>query len=221
MNPSFNLIYDLSQFLTPLHVMWFLSGGWAIDYHLERITRERCDLDISVPVSDRRACIEFFLRHDWQVEGKLGDGFKTLHKLSDYQDEIHYFWSFPKDVDFIGEYIDDKDNRRIAYNRKVQEKLDFIEVFFDRIESQHLICRRNPRVKGHVDQAVLQRDGLRYLAPEWVLLFKSNRLSEKNLQDFDSAIGSLDMHTLMWLVQSLSLVYGDSHPWLEQLQAQT
>jgi hypothetical protein len=53
---------SLVSLLDPLSVEWFVSGGWAIDVHINRITRERGDLDISVPFSDRRKCIEFFLR---------------------------------------------------------------------------------------------------------------------------------------------------------------
>jgi hypothetical protein len=219
MDPSFKLIYALKQFLNPLHVRWFLSGGWAIDFHLNQITRQRGDLDISVPFSTRLVCIEFFLNQGWQIEAKLGNGFKTLQKLSDYQKEIRYFWSFPKKVDFISEYINENGNRRIAYNREVQDRLDYIEVFFDQIEGQHLIYRRDPQVRENISQAILERNGLRYLAPQWVLLFKSKNLSEKNIQDFDAAVASIDVNARAWLGQSLSRVYGDSHPWLNQLLA--
>ncbi|HSR31370.1 MAG TPA: hypothetical protein VLY63_12460 [Anaerolineae bacterium] len=58
---------------------------------------------------------------------------------------------------------------------------------------------------------------MRYLAPEVVLLFKSNRLSEKNLLDFDAAVDSLDGDALRWFTEALLLVYENSHPWLNQL----
>ena len=180
MNSSFVLIINLVSFLDPLSVDWFVSGGWAIDIHLNRVTRERCDLDISVPFSDRLKCIEFFLGEGWRIEGKLGGGFRTLHKVSDYYDDILYFWSFPEGVDFVSEYVDDDGNRRIAYNRDSQNELDYIEVFFNIIKDGHFIFREDPRVKRRKERAILERDSVRYLAPEVVLLFKSNRLSEKN-----------------------------------------
>ena len=216
MNSPFSLINNLVNFLNPFDSKWFVSGGWAIDLHLDRITRERGDLDISVPHSDRLDCIEFFLSKDWQVEGKLCDGFKTLREISDYDDEVHYFWSFPKGVGFMGEYVDERGNRRISYNRTTQNDLDYIEVFFDRIEDGQYIFRRDPRVKQREERAILVRDGVRYLAPELVLLFKSNDLSEKNLMDFDAAIGSLDTEAVTWLKGALSLIYAGIHPWLER-----
>ena len=218
MNSSFALINRLVNFLEPLSVEWFVSGGWAIDIHLNRITRERCDLDISVPFSDRLKCIEFFLEEGWRIEGKLGGGFQTLRKISDYNDAIHYFWSFPEEVDFVSEYVDDAGNRRIAYNRDIQNELDYIEVFFDIIEDSRFIFRRDPRVKRHADRAIRERDSVRYLAPEVVLLFKSSRLSEKNLQDFYAAVDSLDWDALVWLIEALSLVHRKSHAWLKQLE---
>ena len=218
MNSSFALMNDLDNFLNLLDAKWFVSGGWAIDIHLNRITRERCDLDISVPSSDRLKCIEFFLDKGWRIEGKLHDGFKSLQKISDYTDDIHYFWSFPEGVNFVSEYVDARGNRRIGYNRNFQSKLDYIEVFFDSIEYGHFIFRRDPRVKRHEDWAILERDGLRYLAPELILLYKSNSLSEKNILDFHVTVDTLNDDSLTWLQQALSFVYGNSHQWLELLE---
>jgi len=218
MNSPFALINSLANFLDPLGVEWFVSGGWAIDIHLNRVTRERCDLDISVPFSDRLKCIEFFLKACWRIEGKLGKGFKTLRKVGDYNDDIHYFWSFPEGADFVSEYVDHNDNRRIAYNRDSQSELDYIEVFFDKIEDGNFIFRREPRVKRREQRAILQRDNVRYLAPEVVLLFKSNKLSEKNLLDFNAAVDFLDRDALLWFTEALSLVHENSHSWLKQLE---
>lgn len=218
MNSSFVLINNLVNFLGPLSVEWFVSGGWAIDIHLNRVTRERCDLDISVPFSDRLKCIEFFRGEGWRIEGKLGGGFRTLCEVSDYQDDILYFWSFPEGVDFVSEYVDNDGNRRIAYNRDFQNELDYIEVFFDVIKDGHFIFRKDTRVKRRKERAILERDGVRYLAPEVVLLFKSNTLSEKNLLDFNAAVSSLDRAALLWFTEALSLVYENSHSWLKQVE---
>jgi hypothetical protein len=218
MDSSFTLIKSLVDFLDPLSVEWLVCGGWAIDVHLNQVIRKRCDLDISVPFSDRLKCLEFFLGAGWRIEGKLGGGFRTLRKVSDYNDAIHYFWSFPEEVDFVSEYVDENGNRRIAYNRDSQNELDYIEVFFDKIEDGRFIFRRDPRVTRRKGMAILERDGVRYLAPEVVLLFKSSELSQKNLLDFDAALDSLDGEALVWLIEALSLVCGHSHAWLKQLE---
>lgn len=213
MDISFRLVDDLVTFMQSFNAPWFVSGGWAIDLHLNRITRDRCDLDISVPHSDRFRAIDFFLEKGWQVEGKLRGGFKTIRKLSDYDEEMDYTWCFLKEADFVKEYLDEGGNRRIAYNRSSQQELDYVEVFFDRIEDGYFVYRREPRIKRVTSLAILKRDGIRYLAPEVVLLFKSNDLSKKNQGDFDNAIPSMEAEAISWLSASLSLLYGDSHGW--------
>ena len=218
MNSPFALINSLVDFLDPLQAAWFVSGGWALDIHLNQKTRERCDLDISVPFAERLRCIEFFLEKGWRIEGKLDDGFKPVHRVVDYMDDIHYFWSFPIEADFVSEYVDQNGNRRIAYNRDTQHVLDYIEVFFDIFKSDCFVYRRDPRIKRKKNKAVLERCGLRYLAPELVLLFKSNSLTEKNIRDYDAVIGSLDLEALTWLIEALSRVYGGDHIWLNELQ---
>jgi hypothetical protein len=220
MNSSFALINGLVQFLDPLDAQWFVSGGWAIDIHLNRVTRKRCDLDISAPFSQRQKCIEFFIKNNWRIEGKLAGGFKTLRKLIDYSDDIHYFWSFPEDATFISEYIDENGNRRIAYNRDYQRELDYIEVFFDLIENNHFVFRDFPEIKRHEKEAILEREGVKYLAPEAVLLFKSGRLSEKNKMDFSAVVSSMDSEAILWLIEALIRVHGSTHPWLVQLEIQ-
>lgn len=218
MNRDLSLIDDICQFLAPVDFPWSLSGGWAIDWHLGRVTRERCDLDISVPYADRLACLSFFLGQRWQIEGKLGGGFKTIRTLSDYQDDIHYFWGFPKGVDFIGEYIDEGGNRRIDYRRDTQTELDYIEVFFDRLQGGAFIYRRDPRITRQIGLAIVKREGVRYLSPEVVLLFKSNEITRKNAQDFDVVVDSLDLNAKNWLAEALMQTGGKSHPWLVKLK---
>jgi hypothetical protein len=218
MNAYFPLIHDLAQFLEPLDAKWFVSGGWAIDMFLGRVTRARCDLDISVPHAERLGCIEFFLSQGWQIEGKLGDGFKTIRVLSDCEEAIHYFWSFPKGVGFICEYHDEWGNRRIDYQRETQTELDYLEVFFDRCEHGDFIYHRDPQITRDLELAILERDGVRYLAPELVLLFKSKTLSKKNTDDFQVVIDYIDRDAKKWLIKALSRLYEDSHPWLDQLQ---
>jgi len=219
MKSSFKLINELINFLAPFEIQWFVSGGWAIDIHLSRNTRNRGDLDISVPYPNRLETVEYFLEKKWQIEAKILDGFKTLRNLSDYEDEIRYFWSFPADTEFISEYIDDQGNRRISYNREYQFELDYIEVFFEKIEDGEFIYRRDHHVRRNIDQVVLVQEDVRYLSPEIVLLFKSNDLSEKNVQDFNSVVNALEDDQRRWLRDALLLVNDDEHPWLEKLRS--
>jgi hypothetical protein len=217
MDVRFSLIQELVEFLSPMKCEWFVVGGWAIDLHLKRMTRQRGDLDISVPYCQRRSCLQFFLDQEWQIEGKLGDGFKTLFNLEDYSDEMRYFWSFPRGSDFVRVYVDDKGSRRLAYDRSLQSELDYIEVFFERVEGGQFLYRRDRRVKRPVALAILERDGVKYLAPELVLLYKSKDLSGKNMADFEAIVSFLGGEGRAWLMEALSQVYGKLHPWVGRL----
>ena len=103
--------------------------------------------------------------------------------------------------------------------------MDISVPFSDRLKCIEFFLGEGWSIEGKLgggfrtlERAILERDSVRYPAPEVVLLFKSNRLSEKNLLDFDAAIDSLDRDTLLWFIEALSLVYENSHSWLKQLE---
>ena len=216
MEKSFNLINKLSTFLKDLNMLWCVSGGWAIDLYLDKNTRDRCDLDISIFYPNHINCIEFFLDNNWRIEGKLNNGFKTIQNISDYDNNIHYFWSFPKNVTFISEYTDNNGNRRISYNRKIQHNLDYIEVFFDQIENGYYVYRKDKKIKRIINKAIIKKNNINYLAPEIVLLYKSGSLSDKNITDFNVVISSLSIEQKKWLKKSLISIYND-HKWIKSL----
>ncbi len=156
---DFPLIKDTYSFFKGFEHSWCVSAGWAIDLFLGRNTRERCDLDVSVFNPGHEASVDFILSKNWIVEGKKGSGFKRISNLKDLDADIRYFWSFPRDADFISEYTDSDGNRRISYNRSEQQTMDYVEVFFNRFENDEFVFCRNESIRRERHKAVLSRKG--------------------------------------------------------------
>jgi hypothetical protein len=74
--------------------------------------------------------------------------------------------------------------------------------------------RRDPLVTRPMTDAILKGpQGLPYLAPELVLLFKAKALRDKDQADWEAARGSLGPDRTESLKQAIILTYGPRHPW--------
>lgn len=214
----FSLIDDLNIFFKGFPHTWCVSGGWAIDLFLGRKTRDRCDLDVSVFNPGHHDSVEFILGKQWAIEGKEADGFKRIGDVNDLDEEIRYFWSFPRGAAFISEYTDNNGNRRISYNRQTQESLDYIEVFFDRFEDDEFVYRRNTSIRRSKEKSVIQKPEYAFLAPELVLLYKSKRIRPTDNLDLQAAIAEMDSEQRDWLLNALLAEYDQDHAWIRKLK---
>ena len=214
----FSLIDDLNIFFGGFPHAWCVSGGWAIDLFLGRKTRDRCDLDVSIFNPGHSDSVDFFLGKQWTIEGKDADGFRRIEHLSDLDEEIHYFWSFPIGAAFISEYTDNHGNRRISYNREKQEALDYVEVFFDRFEDGEFVYRRNASIRRSKEKSVIQKAEYAFLAPELVLLYKSKRVRPTDNLDLQVALAEMDSEQRDWLRNALLIEYGKDHAWIRKLK---
>jgi hypothetical protein len=97
----------------------------------------------------------------------------------------------------------------------------FLDLLVSDIEHGLWRYRREPSIIQSVERIGLQTaDGLPYLAPELVLLFKSKNTGQqerpKDQQDFERTLPHLQPAQRAWLRWAL-LVTEPQHPWLEQL----
>jgi lincosamide nucleotidyltransferase A/C/D/E len=46
------LIGEISEILAAAHVQWWLFGGWAVDFHLGRVSREHGDIEFYIRAAD-------------------------------------------------------------------------------------------------------------------------------------------------------------------------
>ena len=92
-----------------------------------------------------------------------------------------------------------------------------IEFLLGEIDDRVWRSRRNPEVTMPVaTMAATTADGLRYLAPEIVLLFKAKHLRPSDEADFDTALPELDLGRRHWLFHALEESH-PVHPWMGRL----
>lgn len=174
---------------------WCVSGGWAIDLFVRRLSRPHKDVDFAIWRRDQLALRAFLASRGWTLEKAFGG------QLSPWPD---------------GEFIELPVH--IIWCKNPNARPDFIEILFDEAGDHHFLYRRNPSITRSLAEAVIRlEDGIRLLAPEIVLLYKANNLSQpENQSDFETALPFLDADRRAWLEEAL-LTAHPGHPWLARL----
>lgn len=167
---------------------WWVGGGWAIDLFLGRETRPHADLDIVVLRDHQQAVREALPGWElWQAH----DGELTRWDEDDLPAEVHGVWTRPD----------------AASPWK-------LEVLFDERAADDWVSRRSPEVTmplGHLGK--VNADGVPYVVPEVVLLYKAKHLRPHDEADFEAALPKLGIGARCWLAAALEVVHPD-HPWI-------
>lgn len=180
--------------LAGVDVPWAVAGGWALDLYVGHQRREHEDLEIAVPQARFPELREALRPHEFDV---IGDG-----------------WRWPLDAPGGSEalavhhqtWLRDADG---AYR---------LDVFREPHDGDTWICRRDPAIRVPYD-AVVERteDGIPFVAPEIVLLFKAKALRDKDRSDFDEVLPELGPGRRAWLAIALEQAH-PGHEWVEQVR---
>lgn len=174
---------------------WWVAGGWAIDLHLGRQTREHEDLDLAVLREDEHALRRYL--EGWEVWPGLGQGeleSKPIAMNEALSSDRHVLWCRPS----------------------AQSDWAF-EALVIESASDQWIFRRDDRVRRPLSEiGSTAGNGIAYLRPEIVLLFKAKNNLDKDQHDFAYALPALSEDAKEWLTHSLRAVH-PGHPWLANL----
>lgn len=175
---------------------WCVAGGWAIDLYLGRRTRAHEDLEIVA------------LREEWPV---MQNHFRRLGARKIFSGDP------PKFVPWEGGAIDQEVIQlRLAPQETSVGYVDF-DLLLTPSEAGQWICRRDETIRLPIAEIIgVTKDGIPFLAPEIVLLFKAKRTEEKDERDFQSVFDSLNPKAHHWLSDALMKTRPD-HPWLARL----
>jgi hypothetical protein len=179
---------EVARRLAGVTAPWCVAGGWAVDLHLRRVTREHEDLEIAVPATEfgqvRRALAD--VEFDVVGSGRRWPGDDPVAF-----DRLHQTW-FREPV--TGHYR--------------------LDVFREPHDGDTWICRRDPGLRRPYRDVVRHTgDGVPYLVPEIVLLFKAKARRGKDEADLANLLPVLDVAQREWLARSLAAVH-PGHPWL-------
>jgi hypothetical protein len=199
---AFQALYGAWAPLTPAELAaemrgfdrpWWIVGGWAIEA-ATGLRREHEDIDMSILACDVPALVAF-MRGRWHVWNNVGGVLQPLgERRPDVDEPGSQLWlrasaSDPWVLDIP--LTPDADGR---WTNKV--------------------------LTGHTapvaDVTWVAEDGLRYLLPEIVLVYKARLRRPKDEPDFAAALPILTPSRRAWMRTALTAAV-PGHPWLERL----
>lgn len=188
-------VSNMVEILSEIPINWCIAGGWALDLHLGRKSREHSDIDVLIIREDQLATYQW-LKKDWTLY-KAENG-KLLH----WED---------------GEYL--MSARDVWVSKNHVEPWAFQIMIMDS-EDGNWIYRREKSIKRVMDEIILRTpEGIPYLRPEIQLLYKagSSKVREKDFHDLQTLLPILTTQEKEWLATSLKKQFPEGHKWITYL----
>lgn len=182
---------EVARRLSGVAAPWYVAAGWALDLFRGRQTREHGDIEVAVPAA-RFA----------EVRDRLpGYAFDAAGSGRIWQDAsaaelagTHQTWVRDPGT---GQYL--------------------VDVFREPHDGDLWVCRRDESIRlPYTDIIQFSAEGIPYLAPEWVLLFKAKAVRAKDQKDFDGVVPLLTSQQRETLAELLQRVH-PGHGWLAAL----
>ncbi|WP_405063827.1 hypothetical protein OG474_19865 [Kribbella sp. NBC_01505] len=174
---------------------WCVVGGWALDLFHGHQTREHEDLEIATPMWDFDLIRERLSAYEFFVAGREG------------------FWP----VDGAGAAFFEYQQTMARDPSTGRWRVDVMRIPDD---GTNWICSLDRNIhRPYADAVARTADGIPYLCPELVLLFKGLQTRPKDQSDFEAAVPLLSAAARNWLAHALAQTRGDGHPWISVLVA--
>lgn len=222
-----NLYNKINDLMKPLQVEWAICGGDAIDLFVGKDTRLHKDIDIAVFWEDRKVIIQYFLNNEWQIFEPDHGLLREITSLDNDLRTEDNLWCIKKDCDSYNIVLHHDHFYEITIKREHQNKLDFIELLFNRRENGKFIYKRNKDIQLE-NYVQYTKNKIPFLAVEMVLLYKSNYIQfldrkdmkdtvENYRHDFRVALPLLSEIQKEWLKNALTISYPKDHEWINEL----
>lgn len=170
---------------------WYVAAGWALDLFRGEQSREHGDVEIAVP-ADRFP--EVRDRFPGLVFDAVGSGRIWEAATPEALTGTHQTWL--------------RDPATGDYR---------LDVFREPHDGDRWICRRDATIRMPYTEIILHTpDGIPYLTPELVLLFKAKHVRRKDQADFDGIVPLLSAAQREALAGLLTRVH-PGHAWLGAL----
>ena len=188
---------ELAGLLDGLGAPWWICGGWALDLFLGRETRRHDDLDVAVLRRDQRA----LFRHleGWDVRYATPEHALEPWDGRHLESPIHGIWA----------------------RRSTEASAPWTcEFLLNEERDGNWVFPQNEAVTRPLEEIGDERNGVPFLRPEIVLLYKSSERSPKNDTDFAAVLPRLSREASLWLRAALER-YDSRHAWVDALGADT
>lgn len=182
---------EVAQRLAGITAPWCVAAGWALDLFRGGQTREHGDIEIAIPAV---AFPEVRDRFPGYVFDAVSSGRIWEHAAPEVLDATHQTWLRDPAT---GNYL--------------------LDVFREPHEGETWICRRDATIRFGYSEIIRRTpDGIPYLMPELVLLFKARHARPKDQADFDNTVPLMTPAQRARLSGLLAHVH-PGHRWLESL----
>lgn len=175
---------------------WGVAGGWAVDLYLGRVTRAHRDLEIAVLRRDQ-AAVQHHLR-GWSLEYVVPGERRPSSRV-------------PWPAGLLLELPVHEIHGRSREGRS-------LEILLNESREEDWIYRRDARIAAPLDRVFRTNDGMPFLAPEVVLLFKSKNPRPIDHDDFSALLPTISPDAGRWLLDALSRL-DPEHEWIEALRS--
>ncbi|MGW2874351.1 nucleotidyltransferase domain-containing protein [Kitasatospora sp. NPDC001225] len=182
---------EVAQRLAGIGTPWYVAAGWALDLFRGRRTRAHGDIEIGIPAAGFPEVRDRFPGYAFDA---AGSGRIWADAAPEVLAAVHQTWLRDPAT---GDYL--------------------LDVFREPHDSDTWICRRDETIRLPYREIIHHtRDGIPYLAPELVLLFKAKHVRDKDQSDFDATVPYLTPAQRETLTGLLARVH-PGHPWLADL----
>ncbi|MBT2901051.1 MULTISPECIES: hypothetical protein [unclassified Streptomyces] len=182
---------EVAQRLDGVGVPWCVAAGWALDLFRGGQTRDHGDIEIAIPEA---GFPEVRSRFPGYVFDAAGSGRIWEDAPPETLAAVHQTWLRDPAT---GDYL--------------------LDVFREPHDGDTWICRRDRGIRLPYREIVHHtQDGIPYLAPELVLLFKAKHARPKDQRDFDATAPHLTRAQRATLAELLARVH-PGHAWLAAL----
>ncbi|MBC7278157.1 hypothetical protein [Nocardioides sp.] len=207
-NDEFERLYGPSAPHTPADVaalledypgLWWITGGWAIEA-FTGVHRDHHDTDLSILREDL-SLLRKHLAGRFDVWAAGSTALRPLLPDDDVDDDPDVaLW---------------ETEGQLWVRRDASSPWEY-DIVLSPGSARLWEYRRDPSIRMPMRDALWERDGVRYLAPEIQLLYKAKGLRPKDQADFDATAPLLNDRDRRWLRGALEQTLPD-HPWIAAL----
>ncbi len=197
MDDAFKPLADELSHVEGLSVPWYVAGGWAIDLFVGRVTRDHHDVDLAIARADQRTAYDHITDRTWSKIVPHAEGLTDKGTIEPWDGAL---LSLP--------------THQIVADDDHGHRIEFLLNEIGPIEWR---SRRNLEVTMPLStMSLITDDGVRYLTPEIVLLYKAKHMRGWDEADFETALPQLYLAERHWLFHALEQEE-PGHPWMKRL----
>ncbi len=182
---------EVVQRLAGTATVWCVAAGWALDLFRGTQTREHGDIEIAIPAATFPEVRKHFSGYAFDA---VSSGRIWENATPDVLAATHQTWLRDPAT---GTYL--------------------LDVFREPHDGQIWICRHDETIRLPYSEVIhYSADGIPYLAPELVLLFKAKHARPKDQADFDATVPHMTPAQRATLADLLAHTY-PGHHWIANL----